>query len=237
MTVPPSLSILIPTLDETDSLEETVRALLSNPSAHVREVILIVCQKTTAATLQVCGGLRAKYGERVRIIKQSLPSLGGAFRSGIGAANGSHTLLMFADLESDPRVVPVMVAEAEANPGSVISASRWIRKGGFVRYGCIKLVLNYCFQRLCGAVLNSRVTDFTYGFRLYPSAILKNTEWRETDHAFVLETILGPLLDHVPVYEVPALWSPRRDGTRRSRFRQYLHYIPTLLRIAIFHPR
>jgi len=91
-----------------------------------------------------------------------------------------------------------------------------------VRYGRIKLVLNYFFQRLCFCPLvsNSRLTDFTYGYRLYPSDVLKNSGWQESDHAFVLETILKPLLDHVSVKEVPTVWKQRKEGERRSRFRQ-----------------
>jgi len=140
---------------------------------------------------------------------------------------------MFADLESDPHVVAALVSAAEVEPSSIISASRWLKKRSFVGYGPGKLILNYCFQRICALVCQYKLTDFTYGFRLYPSSILKNHHWEETDHAFVMESILKPLLDGVPVREVAAVWTARREGTRRSRFRQYLQYIPTLLGIII----
>lgn len=167
----------------------------------------------------------------MEVVKQSLPFLGGAFRAGIEVAKGSHILLMFADLESDLRAVPAMALAAEQDPGAVISASRWLPPGRFIRYGRFKLVLNYCFQRLCALACHCNLTDFTYGFRLYPSTVLQKNTWKETDHAFVLESLLKPLLANVPIREVSAVWMRRRDGRRHCRFRQYSRYLITLAEV------
>ena len=160
MSSSPSLSILIPTIEETNSLVETVRSLFSEPRLNICEVLIITGENTTEPTLKACRGLGARYGERVRTIKQFLPSLGGAFRSGIDAAAGSQIVLMFADLESDPHVVAALVSAAEVEPSSIISASRWLKKRSFVGYGPAKLILNYCFQRLCALVCQYKLTDF-----------------------------------------------------------------------------
>jgi hypothetical protein len=234
---PPSLSVLIPIIDETVALEETVRLTISNPCLHILEVLLISCQRTTQPTFSICQRLQQEYLGRLRIINQSLPFLGGAFRAGIEVAKGSHILLMFADLESDLRAVPAMVLAAEKDPGAVISASRWLPHGRFIGYGHFKLLLNYCFQRLCALACHCNLTDFTYGFRLYPSAILQNNTWKEVHHAFVLESILKPLLSNVPIREVPAVWVRRQDGRRHRRFRQYSRYLITLAEVLSEHRR
>src|SRR5688500_1229799 len=151
------LSIVIPTIDETASLQETLSFLLKCPALNVSETLLIVAPHTTRETLEVCESFRAKYLRRVRIISQRLPFLGGAFRTGIAAAHATHILLMFADLESDPRLAPAMAAIAKAEPFAIVSASRWIRKGSFTGYGRIKLLLNRCFQKGCALASNSAV--------------------------------------------------------------------------------
>jgi hypothetical protein len=142
---------------------------------------------------------------------------------------------MFADLESDPRLVRRLVSESKAFPDSIISASRWVRGGGFRGYGLFKLILNYLFQRICGFGCKAKVSDFTYGFRLYPAAVLKEIPWKETDHAFVVEAILRAHFQSIPIREVAAVWSPRREGKRRPRYRQYLRYIPTVCRVLGQH--
>src|SRR5882724_5608198 len=102
----PSLSVVIPTIDETDSLAQTVQSLFSCHTLDIREVLLIVAKHTTPGTLAVCRDLLSQYPGRVRVLEQHLPYLGGAFRTGIAVVSGSHIVLMFADLESDPRLVP-----------------------------------------------------------------------------------------------------------------------------------
>jgi len=226
------VSVLVPTIDETESLVETVREVVEDARPAVLEVVIVTCERTTSRTLAACADLRNKYGEQVAIVRQTLPHLGGAFRSGIEAAHGSRIVLMFADLESDPHLVSEMAAAADAEPTAIISASRWLRRGGFVRYVRMKLVLNFCFQHFCALICHRHLTDFTYGFRLYPASVLRSYEWQETDHAFVLESILKPLNDGIRVREVPAVWTARKEGERRSRSKQYLRYLPTLARIV-----
>jgi hypothetical protein len=228
---PLSLSVVIPTIDETAALEETVRRLISNTDLHIQEVLLIHCERTIPNTLRVCAQLQGEYPGLLRMVNQNLPMLGGAFRAGIEVAKGSHTLLVFADLESDLGAVAAMALAAEKDPEAVISASRWLPDGRFIGYGHFKLLLNYCFQRLCALLCGGTLTDFTYGFRLYPSAVLQKHTWKETDHAFVLESLLKPLLANVPIREVPAVWVRRRDGRRHCRFRQYSRYLITLAEV------
>lgn len=232
-----AFSIVIPTIDETASLTDTVDVLLADGSFEVLEILLVICDRTTRATRAICRRLQGMHGLGMRIVQQSMPLLGGAFRSGIASAAGTHIVLMFADLESNPRTVARMAAAAKSNPDSVISASRWLKGGGFKDYGLFRLGLNYCFQRVCALACGCQLTDFTYGFRLYPAAILKETAWKETDHAFVVESIVRPMLAGVSICEVPALWVPRREGRRRFRLRQYVHYLPTLGAILVNHQR
>lgn len=44
MNASPSLSVVVPTIDETAALDETVRLLTCNPSLHIQEVLLIHCE-------------------------------------------------------------------------------------------------------------------------------------------------------------------------------------------------
>ncbi len=228
-----TVSVVVPTIDETCSLRDTVESLLTNKL--VTEVLLITCKRTTHTTRRLCAALQREFGCCIRRIEQRLPHLGGAFRAGVEAAVGSHTLLMFADLESDPKLVPLLIATAQMAPGSIVTASRWLKNGGFVNYGGVKLIMNYFFQCFCRWAFQAPLTDFTYGYRLYPSQIIRSFSWQEVGHAFVLESLLAPHLRGVQIVEVPAVWSARREGVRRSRFIQYLGYLPALLRIAIVH--
>ena len=40
----------------------------------------------------------------------------------------------------------------------------------------------------------TKLSDMTYGFRIFPSDLVKEIKWQELKHPFLLETILKPLL-------------------------------------------
>jgi hypothetical protein len=131
-----------------------------------------------------------------------------------------------------------MHTAAVEDPMTIISASRWIPGGGFVGCGKVRLMLNHAFQRVCSTLTTLQITDFSYGFRMFPVWVLQSTDWKETDHAFVIESLLIPAFRGVSVREVPAVWTARRDGVRRCRFWQYARYLPALFRImAASHSR
>src|SRR2546421_8756820 len=93
------LSILVPTIDESASLRETVESLMREQELNVDvlEVILVTCNRTSEETLKTCQELETRYGPRVYRVSQQLGKLGGAFRSGIAEARGTHMVTMFAD--------------------------------------------------------------------------------------------------------------------------------------------
>ena len=61
-----SLSILVPTIDESESLRETVQTLMGHRELNpdILEIILVTCDKTSDGTLKTCQELDAVYASR-----------------------------------------------------------------------------------------------------------------------------------------------------------------------------
>lgn len=227
-----SVSAIVPFVNERASIQVLVQGLLGEPRSAIGEILIVVGTRTDAATLGELRELAARDAAgRIVICTQELPGLGGALREGVHRARGSHCLFIYADLESDPAAVPAMVAAARAQPGAVVSASRWLPGGCFEGYGRGKLVLNLLFQKLMAAAFRCRVTDFTFGFRLYPRRFLQSVAWVETRHPFVLESILVPVVGGVPVIEVPTIWRRRQEGQSSWSPMGYWSYLGTAWRI------
>jgi hypothetical protein len=125
------------------------------------------------------------------------------------------------------------VAAAREAPDAVASASRWLPGGRFEGYGRIKLWLNLAFQKLMALAFAAPVTDFTFGYRLYPRRLLERIRWRETYHPFVLESLLVPLLLGVRVVERPAIWRSRTEGVSSWPAVGYAWYLATATRIRL----
>jgi Glycosyl transferase family 2 len=229
-------SVILPVVTETDSLDETARILQETSNDDVAEVLVVVCDRTTPESLARCQGLEAVFGDRLRIHHQQLPFLGGAMREAFGLATASHVIMMASDLETDPGTVPDLIACAKKSPGAIITASRWASHGGFSGYGAHRVAANWVFQRLTSVLYQARLTDATFGFRLFPTALVQRIRWEGLRHEFLLETVLKPLRLGVEVVEVPTTWRARQEGDSQNSLATQARYVPTLFRSRFTPP-
>lgn len=226
-----SLSAIVPFLNEKVSVRVLIDSLLGDPRTAVREVLVVYGTRTTEESLRELERLATLHEGRVLLLRQRLPFLGGALREGIARARGSHCLFIYSDLEADPALVPEIVARARQQPEAVVSASRWLAGGRFEGYGRRKRLLNLAFQKLIGMVFLTRLTDLTFGYRLYPRTLLQSVQWQEAGHPFVLESVLVPLVLGIPVVEIPTVWRARREGQSSWNPLNYYKYLITAARI------
>lgn len=225
-----SLSVVLPTLNETTSLQHTIDCLLRDLRADIAQIIVIVCERTTPEALAVAEGAAAAHPDVVSVHWQELPYFGGAVRKAFDVSTGSHTILMAPDLETKPEDAPVLVAAAKEHPDAVITASRW-KGGGFHGYNPVKLVANWIFQRIFAVLYLTNLSDMTFGYRILPTHLTKSIRWEELRHPFVLETIVKPLRLGVPVVEVPTSWTARVEGESVNPFMRNFEYFRPGLRV------
>ena len=224
-----SVSILLPTLNETFTFVQTVKIILEECSGEdVCEFIAIVCDRTEKESLMAieeAKELSESRGIPMHILYQTLPFAGGAVRDGIDASKGSHILMMAPDLETDPHNVKDFIREGKKYPGDMITASRWIRKGSFEGYDRRKLILNFFFQKIFSVFYGVRLTDMTFGYRLAPTKLMQSIAWEEVRHPFFLETVLKPIRLGIPVHEIPSNWAARQEGESQNSLPQTFKYL------------
>jgi len=230
-----SVSIILPAINETYSLQKTIDIILEHNRNYIKEIIIILSKnKTSKKTITVankCMNLNPKY---INIEYQTLPFLGGAIRKGFEIATGTHVVMMASDLETDPNDVQKFLKISIKNKNSIITASRWVKGGSFKKYSSIKLILNLVFQNIMKLLFGTNLTDLTYGYRLFPNEILKKIKWDELKHPFLLETILKPLKMKVNIIEIPSKWEARSEGISQNAFITNFYYIKTAMIIKFF---
>ena len=225
-----NVTILLPAMDETYSLRETVDTIVNTCNAEdLAEFIIILCDKTTEQSRYTAEKLIEDYAGRfdIRIYDQKLPFVGGAIREGIDLAKGSHVVMMSSDLETDPNVIRKFIAASKKYPDRIITASRWRKGGGFEHYNKVKLVCNLIFERAIGLFYLTPLSDLTYAYRIFPTKLMQSIEWEELKHPFFLETALKPLRLGVRFIELPAHWAARSEGVSQNTFFANFSYFKT----------
>ncbi len=225
-----NVTILLPAMDETYSMRETVETILHTcRRKDLCEMIFLLCDRTSEESRHTAEQLIEDYGKYIPmyIHEQELPGVGGAIREGIDLAKGSHVVMMSTDLETDPKVIKTFIAAAKKYPGRIITASRWRKGGGFENYDKVKLVCNLIFERSIGLLYGVGLSDLTYAYRIFPTELMQSIRWEELKHPFFLETALKPIRLGVKFIEVPGHWSARTEGVSQNGFFDNFKYFGT----------
>ena len=227
---PPGLAgrvgVVITAVDETWSLRETVDVLLADNADAIGEIMIGIAPHTTAECRAEIAEIENRHPDLVRHHEQAaLPGPGGANRECIPLMRSAWLLLMAADLETHPGTAASMIARAGSGDVDIVATSRWLGGSRFGDYSPLKRVCNGLFQRFFSLLYGARLTDMTFGFRLYRARELTRYAWRETGHAFFFETLVKPLRCGARIAEVRTHWRKRREGATHMSALEYLRYV------------
>jgi dolichol-phosphate mannosyltransferase len=221
-----NVTCVIGVVDEEESLIETINLILKNDSPLVGYEIVLVLAPFAAEASRKIATERSQCDNRIHLVEQKFPGIGGAYKQGFQNASGEIIILMSSDLETDPKLIPIMVSTLADNPKiDIVAVSRWINSNSFEGHSPILRSLNYMFQKLLKFLYGSDLTDFTYAFRAYRSDSLKGIIWTERTHSFFLESLLRPMMQGASVLEIPGKWVARTQGERHIERSAYWHYI------------
>lgn len=225
-----ALSVILPAMDETYSLMQTVDTIMMTCRREdLSEIIIVVCDRSTPGCIQTAEKIEKKYGGQIPVIihHQVKPFVGGAVQEGINISKGSHVVLMSSDLETDPNLIKEFIRLEKEAPDKIVTATRWKRGGGFEGYNKVKLVANCVFQKLIAWLFGSGLSDITYAYRIFPRNLMVRIRWEELKHPFFLETALKPLRLGVEFVEIPVKWTARTEGVSQNSFWANFKYFKT----------
>ena len=221
-----TISILLPFLNEINSLKKTI--LLLEKIKLKKEYIVIYSRSLTLEDNKLeLKNLKRLY-PNLRYFSQVKPFVGGAIDLGIKKSKLNFITIMASDLETNPNELSNMVDISKKNPRAIISADRWKGKKSFSNYGVIKFLANFFFQKLIKIFFKIEVLDFTFAYRIYPKNILKDIKLSELRHGFALELLLKPIKKGHKVITIPAKWKKRVEGSSSITVRSYLSYLKVL---------
>lgn len=230
------VSIILPATDETYSLTETVSRIKKLlPQRDFQFLVVTSTKLTTQYCRDAISLLVAKYPGEIESFDQNRLGLGGAIQDSIDRSTGEVTVLMASDLETDPDVLPALLAKIDEGY-DIAATTRW--KGGvrFKGYNPLKLIFNFFFQLFFRVLYMTSLSDMTYAYRAYKTPVLRSVRWEETKFPFLFESIVKPLRLGYRATEVPAPWKARTEGVSHNSFKQMADYFRVGLR-ARFLPK
>jgi dolichol-phosphate mannosyltransferase len=212
----PELTVIIPTRNEVDNIAPLIDRLAAALAGTAAEILFVDDSDDDTA------GEVARVGHRldlpVRLLRraphQRAGGLSTAVVSGMRAARGAWALVMDADLQHPPEIVPQLFATARRQAVDLVVASRYAGHGstagldGSARKGSSRFatrVAKVAFPRRA-----ARVSDPMSGFFAVRLAALDTERLRPYGYKILLELIVRN--PHLRTAEVSFRFAPRHAG-------------------------
>jgi polyisoprenyl-phosphate glycosyltransferase len=210
------LSIVIPVLDEEDtlpSLRERLRTALAGLDAET-ELVFVDDGSTDGSAEQIADWARAEPGiVLVRLSRNFGMEI--AMSAGVDHASGDHVVVMHADLQDPPELIPEMLAKARAGADVV-----YARRIGSDE-SRVKRFLATGFYALMGRLARVPYQGQAGDFRLMSRRVVDTIRAMPERRRFLRGMVAWVGYDQVPI-------DYRRAGRRSGRGASY----PDLLRLA-----
>ena len=215
--VRPTVSLVIPTLNEAENLPLILPYI---PMELIDEVIL-VDGRSTDGTVDVSRQIMPS----IKLVIEEKPGKGAALAAGYKASSGDIIIVMDADGSNDPREIPRFI-NALREGADFAKGSRFASGGGTTDMPRIRRLGNAGFVQLVNLLFNSTNTDLCYGYHAFwryclNTLDLKDVNGFEVDTAIYLQATRNSL----KILEVPSFEGSRFFGVGK------LQTIPDGLRV------
>ena len=224
----PCLSVVMPCLNEADTLEVCIRkALRGIELSRVDGEVIVADNGSTDGSIEIAEWLGA------RVVRVAAKGYGNALMGGISSARGDFVIMGDADDSYDFLEVPKFVEKLQAG-ADLVQGCRLPSGGGTVKPGAMPFLHrwwgNPMFSFLVRLWFRAPIHDVYCGLRGFRKDFQQSLEQRCTGMEFATEMIIKSSLRGAKIAEVPITLHPDgrkahaphlktfRDGWRTLRF-------------------
>jgi dolichol-phosphate mannosyltransferase len=210
------LAVILPTLNERDNLEPLLHRL-DETLAHLAWEAIVVDDDSPDGTAEMARRLAAARPNLRVIQRVGRRGLASAALEGALATAAQFVVVMDADHQHDPALIPSMLTTVETGEAEVAVASRFVAGGDAAglageRRNTASRIANALARKLTGVEL----TDPMSGFFLIETARLRALAPRLSGIGFkILLDLLAAAPERLRVRELPLRLAQRRSGSSK----------------------
>jgi glycosyltransferase involved in cell wall biosynthesis len=219
----PLVSVVIPCLNEAQSIEACVRSARKVLSDHRIEGEVVVADNGSeddSAALATAAG--------ARVVVEKRRGYGSAYLAGFAAAQGTYIITADADQTYDFNEIPRFVADLENGADMVIGN----RMNNIVP-GAMPWLHRYIGNPILSGFLNllyrSGVHDAHCGMRALRRSTLPRLQLRSTGMEFASEMVVRAVKEDLAITEFDIEYHPREGESKLSSFRDGWRHLKLLL--------
>ncbi len=217
-----NISLVIPTYKEKDNIEPLVTRLSAALSGYKYEII-VMDDNSRDGTEELVKSLSAKFPVKI-IVRRDKKGLASAVVDGFEYASSDTIVVMDADLQHPPEVVPSLI-KAIDDGADIAIGSRYIKGGGCEGWSLLRRIMSKGAAFISHVFLPStrKIKDPMSGFFVIKRDVVKKAKLNPSGFKILLEILmLGKWKSAV---EVPFMFVTRSRGESKLNTKQQLDYL------------
>jgi len=226
------LSIIVPTYNERENLPILIERTSNILKNTIKYEIVVVDDNSPDRTWEIALDYK-KRGYPVKLVlRPRKMGLGSAIMDGIKNSQGKYIIVMDADLQHPPEVIPKLYKEAVKNQADVVIASRYVRGGGVEGWSFIRKLISKGASLIAKIMLPQvrNISDPMSGFFLIKRDAVKDIRITPKSWKILLEILVKGRYNKV--IEVPYTFKPRAHGKSKLKLSDMLSYLKHVLMLS-----
>ncbi len=205
--------VIIPTYNESENIEQVVRAVLA---ALPDTEILVIDDNSPDGTGVIADSLAGANTSIHVLHRPGKMGMGNAYNQGFRYARERGYDVVFemdADFSHKPSDLPRLLENLQGN--GLVIGSRYVEGGGTVNWGFSRKLISKSGNLYARTILGMRVNDITAGFRCYSVEALNKVDLdqvKSDGYGFQVEMAYRIKQAGYSIREVPIIFEDRRAG-------------------------
>ncbi len=218
------LHVIVPVYNEEKTLLNVMKKLEKTlPNAN----IIYVNDGSNDASLEI---LQKNARPQDIVLTKENGGKGSALRLGIASATAEYCVIQDADLEYNPEDIVLLLEKAEANLGSIIFGSRFLKTNPTMYP--LFLLGNKILTWFLNMLFWSNISDSYTCYKLFPTKILQSIPLQGDGFEIEAELCAYPLKLKKKIIEIPITYAPRSfEEGKKIRAKDALKGILTMIKI------
>lgn len=228
------ITIVIPTYNERENvclITTRIRNVLEG-KGYSYEILFV--DDSSDDTPSVLEELAGRFPEVRYIHRCGIKGLASAVVEGFNQARGDYIIVMDADLQHPPELIPLMITRLQAS--DVVIPSRFISGGSDGGLNWLRKLISWS-ARAIGRFSIKRlrsISDCTSGYFGINRAVVEQVKLEPIGWKILMEVLVKG--KYSSVHEVPYAFEARDAGQSKMSFNEQVNYIKHIVRLIHYSP-